>query len=226
MSDPRLSRLAQLWAQGLEASLSAAEEAELEGLLADAALAEAWAEQQAGREEAPAPASAMPSRLRHAFQRQFRPVTYWGLRLGLPAVIVALWAFWPQAPQRAYVDATSDESSFSEAKPSPSAPAKREVGPPPGLDQRQHLWVSRQQKSLSFESVMPRVGQATLKVFDAQGRLVAKAPIALQGRPGTVAVQWDGRNAQGQAAPAGRYRAQVFVDGQVTDERELSIEKR
>lgn len=228
MSDPRLSRLAQLWAQGLEASLSAAEDAELEGLLADAALAEAWAEQQVSREEAPAAGLAMPGRLRSAFQRQFKPWTYWGLRLALPVAAVALWAFWPQAPKRTVLEATSEESSFSEALPSPvdTPVKKREVGPPPGLDQRHHLWVSRQQALLTFESIMPRVGHAELRVFDANGRLVAKRPIALPGRPGTVKVQWDGKSAQGTPAPAGRYRAQVYLDGMMTDERELSIEKK
>ena len=223
MSDPRLSRLAQLWAASLEASLASAEEAELKSLLDDAVLAEAWMEQQLAEEGPQRPAGALPGRLRAAFQRQFKPWTYWGLRAGLP--LLGLWLFlaWPK-PEAPVALNAPEEAPFQKAEP---AKADRpDLGPPPGLDQRQHLWVTRQQASLSLDYELPKAGKLTALILDEQGRSLYREDFPVKGQGAAVRVRWDGKTVGGGLAPLGSYKVQLRLDGKLVEERDLKLEKK
>jgi hypothetical protein len=228
VSDPRLTRLASLWRQGLEAALSSAEEAELKALLNDAVLAEAWVEAQAGREEtALAAAGALPARLRMAFQRQFKPWTYWGLRLGLPAALaVAAYCAWPRQEGPQVLDASVDETPFRQEASRPERRAQQpDLGPPPGLDQRAHLWVSRTARALQFEVDLPRPAHLATQIVNAEGKAVQTLDLGRHAA-GKARVAWDGRLAEGRKAPAGRYQARVYLDGVLDLEKELIVEKK
>lgn len=225
MSDPRLSRLAQLWAQGLEASLAPSEETELRSLLDDADLAEAWMELQGSREEAPATALTPPARLRTAFQRQFKPWAYWGLRAGLPSAAVLLWLVWPKAPAPTASSVVEDEAPFEEVLPTRTS--RPDLGPPPGADERQHLWVTRAQKALSVEVPVGKAGaRVTAKIMDDLGHRVGTLEAPRAAGAGMVALSWDGRTEDGERAPAGRYKVLVYVDGALSETKELIIEKK
>jgi hypothetical protein len=149
VSDPRLERLATLWHRGLETGLSGPEDAELQSLLSDGALAEAWAEKQGGHEKpAAAPAGdELPGRLRGAYRRRYKPLSYWGLRVGLPVLLVAGWWFlWPRDEDGGELQvqsAPSDEAPFIQQESAEPAPKGSGLGPPPGLDKRHHLWITR-----------------------------------------------------------------------------------
>jgi hypothetical protein len=230
VNDPRLIRLASLWHQGLEAALSSAEEAELKALLADAALAEAWIEQQVGREEAQAAALVvLPGRLRSAFQRQFKPWTYWGLRVGLPALAVLAFLAWPRpkAPQGPQgQEARVDETPFQEEQSQPLHRAKKpDLGPPPGLDDRAHLWVSRTGKALQFEVDLRHEAQVEARIMNADGQKVRTLDLGRRA-PGKTTVAWDGLAATGQRVPAGRYQARVYLDGTLQTEKDLVVERK
>jgi hypothetical protein len=226
MNDPRLSRLAELWKRSLETALAPAEETELKSLLNDAALAEAWMEAQAARETAAqVPAGRVPASLRMAFQRQFKPGLYWGLRLALPALAALLFLAWPSAKGPQVMDATVDETPFAQEPIRPEHRVKkRDLGPPPGLGD-QHLWVSRTQKALQFEVQVARPARLQARILDASGRTVKILELGKHGA-GTAQVAWDGQASDGQRAPAGRYRARVYLDGVLDTEKSLVVEKK
>jgi hypothetical protein len=233
MNDPRLARFAELWNRGLEAPLNSAEEAELQSFLADASLSEAWVERQLGAEAVPAGSSQLPSRLRSAFQRQFRPTLYWGLRLALPAVAVAgaaalaLTGSWGR--QEAQVlPATENERPYEQVQALPQQaqlPAQRKpLGPPPGLDEKAQLWVSHSGDSLRLNVELARAGRLTAQVLDGRGQLLSTLDLGPK-TAGKAEVVWDGRLATGHFVSEGHYKIKVFVDNGLSQEKDLIVEK-
>ena len=225
MSDPRLSRLASLWHQSLEASLQPFEESELHELLQDAALAEAWVDQQIIREEPGAGmSSAMPRRLKAAFQRQYRPALYWGLRLGLPAMLVALFLAWPRTNPTQSFEAQEDETPFSQVENLvASSPEKPALGPPPGINEA-HLWVRHTQKNLYFDITLARAAQVKAQILATDGQRIASIDFG-QKPAGKARLQWDAKLPDGRPASFGHYSVIIYVDGILGFRQELSIEK-
>jgi hypothetical protein len=226
VNDPRLSRLATLWHSSLEAGLSPAEEAELQSLLADEGLAEAWMEQQGDLEAEPrAAAGSVPARLRGAFQRQFQPWTYWGQRLAAAGLLAAgLWLAWPRDEDHPVQSAAVDDVPFRQSAASQPPQPRIELGPPPGLDQHQHLWVTHSGGAYRFDVLLDQGAHLQASVMDAQGRRVENLDFG-QHPQGTAHLSWDGRLPGGQRAPAGRYRVQIRRDGEFVEDSQVLIEK-
>jgi hypothetical protein len=85
-----------------------------------------------------------------------------------------------------------------------------------GLPQRPVLLGNRPNPftaSTRIQFVLPEAAPTTLKVFDLQGRLVRTL---LQGEagPGSVSVDWDGRNESGLEVGSGIYLYQVVIAGE------------
>jgi hypothetical protein len=229
VSDPRLNRLATLWHGSLEAGLSPAEEAELQSLLADEGLAEAWMEQQGGLEAEPTAAvGPVPAGLRSVFQRQFQPWTYWGRRLAVAGLLVAgVWLAWPKSETLNVQEAAVDEVPYRVAQPSrPSQPKPQcqELGPPPGLDRHQHLWTTRSGGSYRFDVMLDQSAHLQASIVDAQGRPIENLDFG-QHPQGPAHLSWDGRLADGRRAPAGRYQVQIRRDGVFVEDSQVLIEK-
>ncbi len=182
-------------------------------------------EQQGSREEAPAAALTPPARLRAAFQRQFKPWAYWGLRVGLPSAAVLLWLVWPKAPAPTVSNVLEDEVPFEEVLPTRTS--RPDLGPPPGADERQHLWVTRSQKALSVEVPVGKAGaRVTAKIMDVLGHRVGTLEAPRAAAAGMVTLRWDGRSEAGERAPAGHYKVLVYIDGVLSETKVLVIEKK
>ena len=229
MSDPRLNRLATLWHGSLEAGLSPAEEAELQALLADAGLAEAWMEQQGDLETEPAAGvGPVPARLRGLFQRQFQPWTYWGRRLAAVGLLAAgVWLAWPKSETLQVQEAAEDDIPYRLAQPSQPVRPKalhQELGPPPGLDRHQHLWVTRSGSAYRFDVDLDRSAHLQASIVDERGRSIETLDFG-QRPQGTAHLSWDGRLPDGRLAPAGRYQVQIRRDGEFIEDSRVLIEK-
>lgn len=69
------------------------------------------------------------------------------------------------------------------------------------------------------------LGSSWIEIFDARGRRVRRAPLALSG-PGTLAYDWDGRDGTQQRVPAGIYMLRVHVPGETVSAKILRVRPR
>jgi hypothetical protein len=112
--------------------------------------------------------------------------------------------------------ATTDGSWFSTVT---LPPGKVQVGPlssgtgdVPTRDASLSVWPNPFNPRTEVKCVLPEAGRATVSVYDARGARVAvvyDAPAAA----GPLAVDWDGRDEEGRAMPAGTYIFAVTAPG-------------
>lgn len=229
--DARLDRLIQLFSDSLERDIKPELEAELQGLLEDPHLVEAFGQWQAARSATdgaePGATPELDRKVRGYFRGKSYVLRHWQAFLagavGLSLVILFFKAIEKRQPDVVPVaveDAVMDVQDAPEAVAEPTR--RPTLGLPPGYGSRPSRLESHSGRSVDLRWNFAEEGQAAIKVYDDQGRLVRTV---WQGHaePGRYTNSWNGKDDDGRLVEPGRYRLQAESGGKVLSKKTVRL---
>lgn len=235
--EPRLELLIKLWSDSLEREIGQQAQAELELLLEDADLVEAFGRWQAERSATdgadPGPTPELDARVRNTFKSRSWVVRHWPQLLAAAAVLASLGVFinalQPRQPSARKVSVDErplqmeDGEAFNEPEADlPAATPRPTLSLPPGYGQRPTRLQARIADKVELVWTMPSDGDAEVRVVDKRGRLVHTVWSG-HAEAGRYRNHWNGKDSEGRLVEPGSYKVQARYKGRTLAEQRADL---